>query len=150
MPQTQTPGSLPLRHGAPATFITGPPPTAHGLPTYPAHHRPTFTGYATYGPVPGGHQLVPDMSMYPPFPQAGFMDPWSTPLPMPAQDHVFDEYIRPDYTNEHNHVGPQAPPIETLPLRVPPPPQELMPAVKPKESASAQGGKPKEKVVIVE
>ena len=67
-------------------------------------------------------------------------------MPVPAHDTEFEGYLNHEYANQQNH--PELPPLlsEPLPVRIPPPPQEVVPIQQPEDGEEAS----KDRVLVVE
>ena len=128
VPQHVIAGGMPLGPGAPSMFIPRPPHMGHAFPPYPMQQRPGYPGFPPYG-----HRL--EMPMYPPFAPSNFREPWNAP--MAVQDHAFEEYVNQDYVHHQHQLGQPPLTLEPLPVRVPLPPQEVVPMEKP-EGACAE------------
>ncbi len=113
VPQHGIGGGMPVGLGVHPMYMARPPPMAHGLPPLAMQQRPGFAGYPLYG-----HQLPQDMPMYPSFAPTNFRVPWS--MPMAYQDDGSLEYTNQD-ASHRQHL-----PMEALPARIPPPPQEVV------------------------
>ncbi|KIX99272.1 uncharacterized protein Z520_04848 [Fonsecaea multimorphosa CBS 102226] len=124
---------------------------AQGVP-YPARQRSPFVGYPTIADAVG-HQLVPDVPFYPPFPPA-FREPWTfTGQENANASSGFEMFSHQDYASRQSQ-GVQPPFLdEAMPMRLPPQPQEVVPIHQPSEHLPEEGdsaSKSKGHVVVVE
>ncbi|OAP57786.1 hypothetical protein AYL99_08524 [Fonsecaea erecta] len=116
-----------------------------------ARQRAALTGLPPIA-CSAGHQLVPDVPIYPHFPPA-FRDPWSfTGQGNGSPATGFEVYSNRDSASHHSQ-GIQ-PPLsgEGMLMKLPPQPQEIVPIQTPKEHQKEGDGasKSKDHVVIVE
>jgi hypothetical protein len=121
-------GGMPHGPNAPPIFMSRQPQMFHGLPAYPMQQRSGIAGFPPYG-----HH--PDLAMYPPFATANFREPWNLPLGA-APDNGFEEYVNQDYAHQQHQFGQPTLALSSLPMRIPPPPQETMPTGKPEQGVS--------------
>ncbi|OQU98639.1 hypothetical protein CLAIMM_04391 [Cladophialophora immunda] len=144
------PTGLPQLSLPTTTFVSG-NPVAQGVP-YSGRQRSPFVGFPAIA-CGAGHQLLPDVSMYPPFPPV-FRESWA----FASQENGgpisgFDAYGNQDYVNQQNQAVQPPFQTEAIALRLPPQPQEVVPIQKQGErQPEEEGSAPKSKghVVVVE
>ncbi|KIW92922.1 uncharacterized protein Z519_06771 [Cladophialophora bantiana CBS 173.52] len=120
--------------------------------TYSAPQQSPFAGFPAFACGPG-HQLVPDVHMYPPFPPA-FREPWSFTCQEDGRPlRGFGEYASRNHAIQQNQADQPPLSYEAMPLRLPPQPQEVVPIQQPGERQPEVGdeySEPKGHVVVVE
>jgi hypothetical protein len=146
IPPYPMPCNVPFGPGMPPMYMPKAPLVGSGLPPYAMHYRPGISGHPSFN-----HQMPPEMAVYPPLAAMNFREPWA------AQAHVHDGGFE-DFTDEgrpgqQQQITPSAPAPESPLTRMPPIPQEVVPAEQPVECQSeekADIAKSSKRVVVVE